>query len=268
MKPIIFGAGNRQLYGVYHPAVGLKRRHSSVLLCYPHVTEYNFVHRAYRQIALMLSNEGFDVFRFDYYGTGDSGGDAGSVGLEHWVSDVAIAAEELRELSRISEVSIVGRQLGATIAIRAVAKGLSVKRIVLWEPIFSGVRFIDQLEHAHREACLARLQPVSDGSHPWNALLGFPFPPSLRSEIEQIQLFSELPVKTRVGLLFSALNDDRNGTLEVEKWVAANSPYAKRILLTNEPQFEPGSVREGIIAAGTVPSRLVDLLSEVWDCES
>src|SRR5215217_413896 len=78
MNPLYFGSSQKPLYGVYHPPKsqpGRPVRTTGVVLCYPLGQEYMRAHRAFRQLATLLTKSGFPVLRFDYYGTGDSGGD-------------------------------------------------------------------------------------------------------------------------------------------------------------------------------------------------
>jgi alpha-beta hydrolase superfamily lysophospholipase len=267
MKPIIFGGGYRQLYGVFHPAQSARRRHSAVLLCYPHVTEYNFVHRAYRQIAIALSAEGFDAFRFDYSGTGDSAGDVDQFGFKDWIEDISTAAAELKDLARVSEISIVGRQLGATLACRAITTGLAVKRAVLWEPVLDGRNFVEGLEQAHRDGCVERLQPYSDGEKPWRTLLGFPFPIQVRQDTESIRLTKEIPADLEVGILMSPRDAEAQTYELFKQWVATTSGKTKLLELMDVPKFLPGSAREAIVPAGPVPARIAAMLTERWDSE-
>jgi len=292
MKPIIFGEAGRQLYGVFHPAQSGKRRHSAVLLCYPHVTEYNVIHRAFRQIALTLSSEGYDVFRFDYSGTGDSAGDVAEFGMDQWVSDIAVAAQELRELARVDQLSLVGRQLGAILAARAITRGLSASRLIMWEPVIDGKSFVVNLEDAHRHDSIARLQPKSEGEWPWQELLGFPFPLTHRREIESILLWDELPNNVKV-MVIRAKDDTTNESYErlrarVESSSGPNGAglSGARMVMGEEPQVLAGtgqlvrlvemadvpkynarSIRQGIVAAGTVPGRIAELINESWDSE-
>ena len=75
MQPAFFGTSDKPLLGLYHPPTGPRAREVGVLLCYPGPQEYMSCHWAFRKLAALLAREGFHCFRFDYYGTGDSGGE-------------------------------------------------------------------------------------------------------------------------------------------------------------------------------------------------
>ena len=92
------------------------------MLCYPWGQEYLRAHRSMRLLADMIAARGCDVLRFDYSGTGDSGGDATTASFVEWESDIETAIDELKDMAGVSRVSLVGLRLGATLAAR-VAEG-------------------------------------------------------------------------------------------------------------------------------------------------
>ena len=66
-----------------------------IVLCYPMAHEYMYVHRAFRQLANRLARTGFHVFRFDYYGFGDSAGESEESHIEQWIKDISEAIDEI-----------------------------------------------------------------------------------------------------------------------------------------------------------------------------
>src|SRR4051812_44614801 len=98
MKPLFFGDSRRQLFGVYQPPRSGAGRNHAVLLCYPGVQEYNMSHWAFRKLAAHLAREGLHVFRFDYFGTGDSAGATIEGTPAQWIADIRTAARELIDL--------------------------------------------------------------------------------------------------------------------------------------------------------------------------
>jgi alpha-beta hydrolase superfamily lysophospholipase len=267
MKPIFFGNVAQQLYGVYHPARGGNRRHTGVLLCYPHVTEYNFVHRAYRQLSLQLSSEGFDVLRFDYFGTGDSAGETDDGSVEQWLADIKTAAEELRDIARVTHLSLVGKQLGGILAVRAALPELRIRDLVLWDPILKGSDFIADLEEAHDRHCLARLQSSSDGEATGNELLGFPFPQSLRREISQLQLFEQHPIAERMHLILSMSQATIEQMNQIRRWSGGLGFQVRFIEI--DPPAEPGPnlARESIILAPQALNRIFGAITSQGSSE-
>jgi pimeloyl-ACP methyl ester carboxylesterase len=146
MNPFFFGTTERRLFGVYEPAAVGTTGKRAAILCYPWGAEYIYAHRTVRQLALKLSSAGFHTLRFDFYGTGDSGGEPTDIDLEGWEADLEAAIEELTEITGLTKVTLIGLRLGAAVAagIAARLRG-TIEALVLWDPIVSGPEYLAQL---------------------------------------------------------------------------------------------------------------------------
>jgi pimeloyl-ACP methyl ester carboxylesterase len=183
MRCFFFGDAGRQLYGALHTAGSVAlTRNTAVVLAYPWLSEYNGCHTAFRKLANLLEREGFPTLRFDYSGTGDSEGAPTEGFAQHWTADIATACRELNALSRARSLCVVGLGLGATLAVQA-ASLASLDQLVLWEPVVSGTRYLDQLDLLDRRLRMARLSPPSAAREQRDQLLGFAFPPAARSAL-------------------------------------------------------------------------------------
>src|SRR3972149_9439714 len=133
----------QQMYGVlHHPSVsgpGGKKR--GIIFCSPFAEEFT---RTWGQMAFWareLSGLGYFVFRFQYYGTGDSGGDLSQLTLTSMVSDAQEAIKFLEKTTGVEEVGLFGFRLGATIAAMTATKNMDfssnskVSFLILWCPI-------------------------------------------------------------------------------------------------------------------------------------
>ncbi len=148
MNLIHFGRSDDPLFGVYHAPRAPARPGRGVLFCYPIGHEYMKSHRAFRLMAGQLARAGVHVFRFDYYGTGDSSGGSREGNAERWLADVDLAAHELRSLSGLRELSFVGLRFGATLAALASARSGGVDRLVLWDPVVCGPTALGEMRQA------------------------------------------------------------------------------------------------------------------------
>jgi pimeloyl-ACP methyl ester carboxylesterase len=111
--------------------------------------------RALRLLAQALASHGFITLRFDYPGTGDSGGNFTDPERDRaWTDSVAEAVALLRSFG-LNSVSGVGVRLGATLLGEAAAtKSLGLTSLVLWDPYESGrsyLRELSALESLRRE---------------------------------------------------------------------------------------------------------------------
>ena len=84
--------------------------------------------------------------RFDFYGTGDSGGEPTDTDLTGWEADLETAIEELTEITGLSRVTLIGLRLGGAVA-AAVASRLrkEIEALVLWDPVVSGPEYLARL---------------------------------------------------------------------------------------------------------------------------
>jgi len=136
MTPFYFGIEQRRLFGIYEPALCKSGKERAVLLCYPMGNEQVFAYRTTRRLAARLAGIGFHVLRFDYFGTGDSYGDTGEGDFSGWCEDIETAIEELRDLTGVAQVSLVGLRLGANLAAQVAAKGSNeISKLILWDPL-------------------------------------------------------------------------------------------------------------------------------------
>jgi pimeloyl-ACP methyl ester carboxylesterase len=186
MNPIFFGRSPKSLFGVYHPPKAAQSRPTGVVLCYPFGQEYMRAHRAFRQMALLLSKAGFHVLRFDYTGTGDSSGEATETSLAEWADDARQAADELKETGELERVSFVGLRLGACIAALAAAGRSDVDELVLWDPPMLGKDYLAEiLEERTDSVGNSRLSSLTGDMV---GVMGFPITRRLRDELTAFDL--------------------------------------------------------------------------------
>lgn len=146
-RPRFIETAGRHLFTWHHPARPGARRGAAVVLCPPLGYDYMSAYRAWRILAERLAGIGFDAFRFDYEGTGDSAGEPDEAGrIDAWLRDIARVAEEARGLTGSREVALVGLRLGATLALHAAATHGGVDRLVLWSPFRSGRACVRELK--------------------------------------------------------------------------------------------------------------------------
>lgn len=196
MNPFFFGSSEASLYGVYHPAAGTSRN-AAVVLCYPFGQEAMRCHRAYRQLAYLLTQKGFHVLRFDYRGTGDSSGEMENTSAEDWLQDINTAIDELVGMTGVRDVSVVGLRLGAVAAERACATRSDIARLVMWDPLLSGAAYLQELTAVIGEG---KTGNFIDESGVLN-VNGFPLPLVFQAGLRQWDLTTSAGVDGRATLL-------------------------------------------------------------------
>jgi pimeloyl-ACP methyl ester carboxylesterase len=169
--------------------------------------EYIRNHRAFRILADRLAFKGFTVLRFDFLGTGDSWGNLEDVGFADWLEDLHLARAALATEIGDGTVSLVGRRLGAALALLAETsqgsgagkdpRGLDLTRSVLWDPVLEGGPYLRGIEGIHREyfgmqSHRGNVAPEEDtrsaDPSPVQEILGMMLPLTLATEIEQLDV--------------------------------------------------------------------------------
>lgn len=210
-KPVteycFFGPDHARLFGALHRAK-THERESGVILCYPMGQEYMRIHRTYVELARSLADSGRHTLRFDYYGCGDSGGEATDGTLKRWTDDICHAAEMLRTQTGVRKVYLVGARIGANLALAAAAQVEDVAGIVLWEPVVNGMDHLATLQRAHHDllANNAELDGYERHQLPncFAELIGFPITKELYDELTAIDLLATTPSTTMPEVLLLA----------------------------------------------------------------
>jgi alpha/beta superfamily hydrolase len=208
MNPLFFGSSQRPLYGVYHPPKARTSRAVGVVLCYPLWQEYMRAHRAFRQLAMLLSKAGFPVLRFDYFATGDSGGQSDEGDVAQWVADIGTAIDELKDMASVTKVSLVGLRVGASLAAMAALPRKDLEHVLLWDPVVSGARFLESLRSGSESPSQSTGASRADASKTIG-ISGFPLTPSMRKGLQDIDLLAApTPSVRALTLVVSEERDD------------------------------------------------------------
>ena len=194
METFYFGDPPKSLFGAYHPAQGHTDRRVGVILCYPIINEYLRSHRAFFRLATQLAAEGFHVFRFDYFGCGDSYGDDEDASLGEWTNNLSTAIDELKNGCDASHICLIGLRMGATLALLAAENRDDIDSMVLWESIVNGEDYIRQIKRLNLEstkfdgAVKDAKDPADDSRH--LEILGFRIPGTLLGDLRKLDLLT------------------------------------------------------------------------------
>lgn len=228
VRATFFGPADRRLFGIHHAGRGDTLRDTGVVLCYAAPQEYRMVHWAYQKLAVLLASKGFSVLRFDYSCTGDSAGDSADAALDQWVDDIRIAADELRDSAGVRRVSLVGMRLGGVLALRAATAGLTVRDLVLWDPVVDGQRYFNQIEKAESWVSKLHPYPVADYAVA-GEINGYPVSAQMQADLRAIDMMTE-PLAQPRRVLVVAPTTDAGHTKLVERMKASDVPVAYAVV--------------------------------------
>ncbi len=129
------------IYCAIHATAGAAR--GTVLLCSTFGLETTHAAIVWTRWARRLAEAGWDAIRFDWRGTGESGGEFRDATLAAWEEDLRrVYAFALQR--RRGPIVVMGLRAGALVAAHAFAVGLG-DALVLWEPPASGRAYVMQV---------------------------------------------------------------------------------------------------------------------------
>lgn len=153
VKPSFFKSSDHRLFGIHYqsPVINTNnsRRHA-VLMCHPLGHEYARSYKNLQQLAILLAQAGFDVFRFDYHGTGNSEGSTMDMTAEQCSNDIQIASDYIQEQSQCEKLSVLAVRIGVPLAIEARLE--NIENFIAWDPVVQGNAYIELLKYFHHRA--------------------------------------------------------------------------------------------------------------------
>ncbi|MFT3761945.1 MAG: hypothetical protein QM761_04875 [Pseudoxanthomonas sp.] len=197
VQPVYFGQPDRTLFGVTHglPNPGV----SGVVVAPPLFQEAIATHRALWSLGEHLAASGVPALRFDWYGSGDSGGQASQMTLDGLAGDVR-AAMAWWNASMASPLRILALRSGALGVMAAARQAAVPLDLVLWDPPASGEKLLAGWREMHRrQLSEAGRYPFAPGRPAEDDLLGFDPSPAFLAEMEAFRLENcVLPAGSRV----------------------------------------------------------------------
>jgi pimeloyl-ACP methyl ester carboxylesterase len=219
--------------------------------------EYARSHRVLRHLALALADAGCHVLRFDWFGTGDSGGEPDAAEIRGWIGDVGTAIDELKDTAGVSRVSLVGVRLGASLALTAAATRRDVESAVLWDPVVSGANYLTELRLLN-EQFLGHEYPrpkVPHEDEDIDGILGQMWPRALRDALSRFSLESLTACGVRAVHILSPSPGLHAGTL------ATLEKLGVRVTIESCPDAEWNTATR--VVAALLPHQMKDTLNEM-----
>jgi exosortase A-associated hydrolase 2 len=137
----IAGSRGRLLAVVRRPSAAAC---NAVLIVPPFAEEMNKSRHLFTEIADALIESGVATVVVDLFGTGDSEGEFSDADWTVWKSDLA-AAEQWAASRQITITKLLAVRLGCALGCEAARdNGWKLDRTVMWQPVVSGTRALDQ----------------------------------------------------------------------------------------------------------------------------
>lgn len=144
--PFFFGASGRELFGWMHDAAPGSRSGFGLVICNPFGFDEICAHRSIRHLAAAAAAAGVPALRFDYAGSGDSRGDEFEADrLTTWKGSIHDAIDQLKSITGLANVCLVGVRLGATLAALAGVERDDVLGLVAVAPVVKGRDYVREM---------------------------------------------------------------------------------------------------------------------------
>lgn len=144
--PLYFSNGTRNLFGIFHlPDVQIANGQGFIFL-HPFAEEKLWTHMVYVNFARVLAEKGYTVLRFDFMGHGDSEGDFKDSDILTRLSDIDASINIFKQkVPSVERLGFLGLRFGASLAALASEKYSDMAKLILWEPILSGEKYMQEL---------------------------------------------------------------------------------------------------------------------------
>ena len=170
--PFYFGDRQRLLFGLRHGTQVAPN--GALLVCGPLLQENIRCQRALWSLGQAMAAQGTEVLRFDWYGSGDSGGDSRDMNLSGLISDIAVAKEQLMLAKSPVRRRLLGLRSAAIPLLLQASSSATPVDIVLWAPVLEGPALVAAWREQHRRQLYSTGRfPKSPLPADDNELLGF-----------------------------------------------------------------------------------------------
>ena len=200
MEIFHIGEGERKLVSIFYAGDERKAKRTGIIICNPLGHEYIRFYKTIAVLAKELSQQGFPVFRFDYYGTGDSYGDDTGLDVNSSKEDLKQVANEMREGCDIDQLCLIGIRYGSLLSMVSL-EDIKVDKLVLWNPVFSGKDFVEEIASNDREFFQGSF--ALNQKHSAHEYFGIEYSDKLISSLNAFHITSLRPKPLRQVLLLA-----------------------------------------------------------------
>ncbi|MES9832890.1 MAG: alpha/beta hydrolase [Candidatus Thiodiazotropha sp. DIVDIV] len=126
------------------------------IFIHPFAEEKLWSHRVYVATARAFCDQGVFVARFDFRGHGDSDGEFSDSSLDGHLKDVNAVIDHVKSICpSVTSIGLLGLRLGGSIAVLTANSRDDVDELILWDPVLSGDRYMQDILRSNLAAQMA-----------------------------------------------------------------------------------------------------------------
>ncbi|MDJ0793298.1 MAG: alpha/beta hydrolase [Woeseiaceae bacterium] len=222
--------GSAHLFGTVTHVSPSAKPAFAVLMCHAFSEERQKSYRSTYLFARQLASVGIPSMRFDYFGTGDSRGNLSDVTLHSMTDDTVEACHEIRERFQVDSIVLLGVRLGAAVATRAANRLGDIDRMIFWNPVIEGRRFLRDLTRTEAMINLARKKrPSAEQKVDVTGIEvdADTLSETMASQLKELDLASETQFASE--FLVTGRKSDKIETRQIENLVGSLAARDKRV---------------------------------------
>jgi len=196
-----------------------------------------------RRLAVRLVSAGHAVLRFDYRGSGESGGDPGTRRWQHLAEDLMTARKTLARLSGKRDAALLGLRLGATLALQESIRA-GGEAVIALAPVVKGAAQVRLWKM--RSKIRAEMTELASGTsqgpaqHEFEETLdfdGYDVSPHFFRDVENFDLIKDL-ARVSCPALITQISPRAEPSAESNGLLATLGSRAKLEVLRMEPFWD------------------------------
>ena len=232
------------LYAAYHAAAEVSGTHSRffpVVIAPPLFEERKSAYAPLRRLAVKLAAAGHACLRFDYRGSGESGGDPAKRRWQHLAEDLSVARKTLARLSGKRDSVLLGLRTGATLALQETIRA-GGEGVIALAPVIKGAGQVRlwKMRSKIRAELTSEGAKADKGSAATDGVLdfdGFEVNPAFFDDVAAIDLVKDLGRLSCPGLVIQ-LSHREDAAPESTQLLETLGSRAKLQCLRMEPFWD------------------------------
>lgn len=258
-KELFYFGPDSSLFGVLTTPATVATESTAVLICCANGHENIRTTFIIQNLTKQITEFGFPVFRFDYFGCRDALGESKETTCSRWQQDINSAQNELRYRTGAENVIAIGIRFGATLLLNSSERN-NFSKLVLWDPIMKGDTYFKELQILHKAYLDAqthlRWTPRIFRAPGYHELLGSCYSEKMIQEFHSISIQPELCK----GIVTHWLLTDNSISEECARPFLSHNPLNQIISLSKDCFWQDPAAIEEILPDNGISKALTTLI--------